>query len=315
MRTFHVQFRHWGVWLLAGTLLSLGSWWLQCSWTAARLARVKLEACRQERQRLGRQMPALTDENNRAILRELAEAERIRAERLAAWSGPEGVAATSGPSTSLDGLIELAAYAEKMRTIAAARRVQTRPGESFGFSSYRQHGPEDGLTAGVRRQRLVLTYLVEGLLQAGPDTLLSVQRRPPRAFGADAGAAGNKPQRKSAAAGPVSRDQSDDFFEPDATLTASADSKAALDAYRLEFSGTSRVLRDFLNRLASEAWPVAVRRVEVGPVAQGRAGTAAPLQAAAGSVTPMTLVPPELSRFVVVVELVKPADLAEGTAP
>ena len=82
------------------------------------------------------------------------------------------------------------------------------------------------------------------------------------------------------------------------------------EAFRLEFTGQTAVLRAFLNSLAALPRPVIVRRVEVEPLTAESGASTAPVAGA-----PVPLVAQNLSKFAVVVECVELLPAPERSAP
>ncbi len=273
-------------------------WLLQQSRLASARTLLALEQKKQERDWLARQSPALSGENETAIVADVAAAGRVRAELRTALQGRDGsLFAPPPPAKSIDAFFELANFVEKLRTRAAQAQVVLKADERFGFAAHANEGPVADQIAAVHRQRLATQYLVETLLESRPLMLLSVRRELPTADGV-------RDQRNRA----------DDFFEMDRSLSLRQAGQVETAAFRLEFTGQTATLRSFLNSLATFRQPVVVRSVEVEPLANevtSRGGPTAPLAAGA----PVPLVRQSLSKFAVTVEFVLLAGNPVSAAP
>ena len=247
-----------------------------------------LEEKKQERDWLARQSPALSPENEAAIATDLTSAGRLLAGLRVALQGREPtVFDAPPPAKSIDAFFELANFVEKLRTRAAQAQVVLKPDERFGFATHTNEGPAAEQLAAVHRQQLATQYLVATLLESRPLALLAVRRERPITDGSR-----------------DSRDRADDFFELDRSLSLRQPGEVESVALRLEFTGQTAALRNFLNSLATFRQPVVVRSVEVEPLAI-EAGSGATAQAVtAGSSVP--LVRQSLSKFAVTVEFVLP---------
>jgi len=285
--------------LLAVAVLPLEGWFWSRSRRQSVRALATLKENEQERDRLARQSPTLSRENEEAIARDLAGAGKVLAALEATLQWPQDGAQTTPPTQAVDLYFNLAAYVERNRTLAARAQVAVNPDERFGFASHAHAGPERGLVPAIWQQRLELQYLVEALLEARPRSLLAVQRERPQT-------AAQRTRRNqvpvpdttvtepAAPGGPTG-----DFFAFDPALTVRVPGLVDSDAFRLEFTGQTAALRTFLNTLAVLEFPAIVRSVEVEPLA-GEGSVAGPVGAGA----PVPLVAQNLSRFAVVIECV-----------
>ncbi len=268
-----------------------GGWLLQHSRRVATQAVAALEQKKQERDRLVRQSPALSPGNEAAITADLAATERVLAEMQQVLQGKEaGLLAAPAPGQSIDAFFALADFIGQLRVRAAQAQVGLKPDERFGFATHTHEGPAVGQLATVHRQRLGAQYLVETLLESHPRALLAVRRERPLADGPSGSA--------------------EDFFELARPLSLREPGQVEGEAFRLEFTGQTAALRNFLNSLASFRQPVVVRSVEVEPLA-----VAAPSVASVTPGLPVPLVKPGLSKFTVVVEFALLAINPVNTAP
>ncbi len=263
---------------------------LRESCLSAGRALAALEQKKQERDWLARQSPALSPENEAAIAMDLTSCGRLLAELRVALQGREPtVFAVPPPAKSVDAFFELANFVEKLRTRAARAQVVLKPHERFGFATHTNEGPAVDQLATVHRQQLATQYLVETLLESRPLALLAVRRERPVADG---------PRD--------SRDRADDFFELDRSLSLRQPGQVESVAFRLEFTGQTAALRNFMNSLATFRQPVGVRSVEVEPLAAAESAASIAQAVTAGS--PVPLVRESLSKFAVTVEFVLPID-------
>ena len=234
---------------------------------AARAGTV-LAAKESELDSLRHHSPALTDENIQAANRNLARAREVRAAYDVALRGaePERWEATV-PPRSLDARFELDSFVDRERRRARQVGVHLKADERFGFASYVHDGPEPDLIPAVHRQRVVVEYLLEVLGTAKPVELMSAKRSQPaaepvrRPRGAGAPEAGERATARTGSAW----EAPEDFFVPDKMTLLRPDRAAGDDVFRLEFTGDTSTLREFLEGLAAFQLPLFVRTVEAFP--------------------------------------------------
>lgn len=289
-----------------GVLAATEGWLWSRHYQESRRALAALAQKKQERDWLAGQSPALSEANEQAIGRDLAHTHKTIAALRAALAGREGGVIAPPPAKAIDLFFDLAAFVEKTRALAARAQVATRPDERFGFATHAHEGPEAGLVPAVFRQRVVLQYLVEALIEARPQSVLAVQRERP--LTAAQRMERNQPSSPGAPppAAPVARGgEAEDFHEFDPALLVRKPGQMDSDAFRLEFTGRTSALRTFLNTLGSFKLPVIVRSVEVEPLAPV-AAPVLPADASPPSGAPDPLVAQNSSRFAVTVEYVLP---------
>ncbi len=287
--------------LLTVAVLSLEGWSWSRNHRRARRALATLEEKKQERDRLTRQTPSLSRENEEAIVRDLADTGRVRAALQAALQEAGAPAAPAARAGDL--FFDLASFAEEIRARAAQAGVTVKPDEHFGFATHRHEGPGSDLIPAVGRQRASVQYLVGALLAAQPRTLVAVQRERPLTA-AQRARRHQVPPPETTSAGPAAAGGApEDFFDFDAALSVRVPGLVDSDAFRLEFTGQTPALRAFLNTLTLSRLPVIVRSVEVEPLAAGRTGANPEGSAADGA--PVPLVAQNPSKFAVVVECVR----------
>lgn len=232
-------------------LFGAGLWWTLRTIDAAGSAERQLASKRHEWRMLTEGEAAATEDTSALLQAKKTAAARQLATLAAKWHGPETEAEPLPPDRAA-AFFELAAMIESLRKTAAAAGVRLQADEYFGFSSHRQTGPEERLIATVHRQQMVVQRLVESLCEASPASLLAVQREQPEA------------ERVGRAQTGVAAD----FFTVDPRWSLRRDSAVKAQAYRIVFTGDTRVLRSLLSRLAVLDLPLSVRLVEVEPLAE-----------------------------------------------
>lgn len=278
-------------------------WLIHASRERARRAEIQLEAKRQERDWLAHRSPALTAENARAIEADLALAERRLVELRASFAGRPWLA--TAPAQPVEAHFAVAAFAKRMRALAAQQRVALRSEENFGFATCANAGPSPELLGAVHRQRVVLEHLLEALFEARPDALIAVARERPLSAAQRAARRAGDGASSEAGEASAASEVAEDFFTPAERLRLAVAGVAESELFRVEFAGRTPALRSFLNALARSPLPVFVRAVEVAPEAAAPAEGTAPDAA-------VPLVAPAASRFAVTVECVELVPTREG---
>ena len=267
-------------------------WLLQRERKQAGRAQAALQQKIAERDWLAKQSPALNAENEQAIAAELVQAGQALADLRADLKGREADWLNAAPPAKpLDAFFDIASFVEKSRAATGQAKVGLAPDEHFGFAAYANEGPAPELVPAVFRQRLLAQRLVETLLEARPLALLGLRREP------------------VAAAQNVAKNVAGDFFTLDRALSVRQPGQLDTLAFRLEFSGQTATLRNFLNSLAGFPQPFIVRSVEVEPLPAIGASVAP----AAGTAVP--LVRQNLSKFAVIVEFVLLNAASAPTSP
>lgn len=208
-----------------------------------------LEQKKQERDWLGALSPAPTPENETAIAAALGAARENLRRLRDDLAGAEIVADEPLPARPVDSLFALTEFTEKMRRKAIKAQVALKPQESFGFASYAQEGPPVEAIPTVYRQQRTVQELLDAMLAVRPQALLAVNRE--------------RPPTQEEGGGPAGRA---DYFAPAPSLLVRRPGLLETDVFRLEFTGQTDVLRDFLAALANLSRPVLVRSVEVEPL-------------------------------------------------
>ena len=303
----------WTVLFGTGALLVAEGWLWHRGQLDALRADALLAQRRVERARLAGHSPAPTPENEREVQQARSQLEAHLADRRATLRVDAGGASTATPMvTSADAYFALADFVARTRALSAREHVMLRPNECFGFAAYAHQGPTPALIAPVLWQRSIIDSLLSELISAHPLALVSAQRERPRL-------ASERSRRKAMAAGqsPGSKNDrvddaglTEDCFRFDGPLALRTLGVVDSEAFRLEFTGRTEVLRDFLNRMAILPRPVLVREVQVEPVADVTKGAAAISRGVAG-----TGATTAVSRFAVFVELLEPFEVQEGAPP
>ena len=280
---------------------SLGVWQLRGQIQEDRRTRARLDRLNAECASLSQVMPVLGDEDE--LARDLVAAENaVRAARFNV-----GNRVIESAKTPLEAYFEISRGLEQLRAHALAAEVAVRSDESFGFAAFRGAGPAKEAVPVVLQQFHAVRELVEILFESRPLGLVMLQRLNPP----------GSPGQSSPTAGSVRlkgrTDQADlppDYFEMAGELSLRLPDNYSGQAYRLVFSGQTRVLRDFLNRLAGHAQPVFVRSVEVEPLDVESTGL--PTDSTAARLVPM--VTRNISRFTVMLQLIDEANPPETPA-
>lgn len=269
-----------------------------------------LEQKKRERDWFARLSPALSEENEQAIARDLTNTQKVLAALCSALEGSEARTLGSPPAKAIDLYFYLADFVEKTRGRAARAQVTAKPDERFGFASYANEGPEADLVPAVFRQGVAGQFLVEALIEAHPRSILAVQRERP--LTAALRAQRNQLPQSGSDAVPTFAPggQPGDFFDFDPQLSVRAPGRVDSEAFRLEFTGQTTALRAFLNTLASFERPVIVRSVEVEPLASGD-----PMGGSVLPGAPVPLVAQNFSRLAVIVEFLQPVPVPGKSAP
>lgn len=274
-------------------------WMLQRAIRRAGQAQTVLRQKGEEQDMLQRRSPSPDEKNEQNVVLALTEnRERLAAIRTALAGADARISSAPMPTKSVDAFFEIAGFVEKTRTAATQAQVAVRPDDYFGFGSHASEGPAPEVLSAVWRQRIALGTLLDALLEARPTSLLAVQRERPLARGS---AATPKPV--------AGHEVSADFFVPAPALLLKLSEKIEGDVFRLEFTGHTPVLRDFLNTLVKAPGLFVVRSVEVEPLPDAKSANA--LRGIEGAVP---VVVPALSRFAVIVEAVTLVDDLEKPA-
>ena len=263
-----------------------------------------------EYERLLNHHPSLTRENLDLVQQDRRNVE----ENLASIRMALGADADMGdffgvvPATSQDAYFDLQnfvdSYRERARQVGGeeGEGVRIRDNESFSFSRYGTRGPPSALIEDVHKPRQIAGYLLDALFEARPTELVRIRRE-------------NVAARRDTD-GPGGGD-GEDFFTISQAMSARLPGFVETYAFQLTFTGYTRTLRDFLNRLSGFEIPVLVRGVEVAPASAAGTGTAATGERRAPVASPATtesagddngavpIVTPHLSRFVVTVEYIE----------
>ncbi len=279
-------------------LAGVGGWQWHEQRLAARRARAVLAQKSQERDWFARLAPAPSAENVETIAADLAATEKTIVALRASLAGTARQPLDAAPpGRPLDAYFDLAGYVERMRALAARAQVALKPDERFGFAAHAHEGPGEPLVPAVHRQRVVLQWLVESLLESRPRALLAVQRQQPL----------TAPQRAGREAASVI--DGPDYFAPDPRLSLRVPGLVEGEAFRLEFTGQTAALRAFLAAVSSFKLLVVVRSIEVEPLAE--AAEAGPNPSAGLPVVPgaapapVPIIRQTLSKFAVTLECVE----------
>ncbi len=145
--------------------------------------------------------------------------------------------------------------------------VAIRDGFAFGFDQYADEAtiPEDAAAIPLLdKQRQILTYILDKLLESDPYSIQSVERELVEVTEAKPGVATG--------------------FQVDPAVTARVPGAIDTMAFRITYTGYTASLRDFLNYLAAFDMPIVVRSIDVSrPNAAAAGGKAVAAGKASGS--------------------------------
>lgn len=237
--------------------------------TASRAAVERLEQRKSELMEMSQLVPPPTRETATAIEKDLVNAQAALAAMQAELKGrgpaAERIHSAKVPAARTDAYFDLATFVEKARERAAKHEVEVRPEAArFGFAAFAHEGPMQEHIEPVFRQRQIVQYLVDALIDARPRAIVSIKRertvsKAEREARAAALANGESLPEPEFEEGP-------DYFVIDPRVSARVPGFIDTSAFRLVFIGQTAAARTFLNRLASFELPVLVREVEVGTV-------------------------------------------------
>lgn len=298
------------VFLVSVLTISGEAWLVRRTHNDARSAVAVLDQKKQERENLLRCSPGPSEENERAVSHDLEAAREKLAAALATLVVPDaGIFTAPPPAKPIEAYFDIAGFVENTREFAAKAQVVIRPDEHFGFSSHASEGPAMELLPAVFRQRVAIKFLLEALFEAHPAALISVQRENPLTMSQSSRSTPSGPAGTDAAKPPVKPGEPADFFELSKAISLRVAGQMNSTAFRIEFSGQTRTLRTFLNRLASCSLPVVVRSVEAEPLPAPPATGAGPSSVTESAVP---IIAQNFSRFRVIVEVVAPLNGTGG---
>lgn len=300
-----------GVLILATTMIvGFESWLLWRARLDASHALTGLDQKRREREDLQQRLPQPTGETARVITEDLASASAKVSEVRATLSKSADQAAVSASVKSIDAYFEIARFVETERAAAKRLNVAIRSDEHFGFRSHASEGPDVLILPTVLNQCVVAEKLIDALLTSGPSALIAVQRERPVALLQRRNKDDGRLQKNIRAQPETRHEEAADFFDPVQSISLRVPGKIETSAFKVEFSGVTRALRDFVNALAASETPFFVRSVEVEPLADL---PRTPIASGASS-APIPVVTNSLSRFRVTIELLESLRETEETA-
>lgn len=193
-----------------------------------------------------------------------------------------------------DFYFELVDFGVKLREKAAGRGVALRdPQETFGFREFieKKQGPAVGELPAVHRQREVLRFITEALIEAGPREILSVSRLtatpPPPPSASPTEDVSSAPSAGNALKAGAAASAAPAVNWPAALLPAGT--VQAADGFRLEFSGQTESLRGFLTAMTTAPWPLVVSEIETALPRAKKAAQSKRHSEASASATPFAI--------------------------
>jgi hypothetical protein len=255
-----------------------------------RSAARRIERLTAERRSLDASAPSPNQPNADLILEDLADADMVRSKLAAQLSSPDvelEMRGTRSPMQRSDAFFQIAQFVEKMRESAMRRGIQVKGDEQFGFGAYAHDAPRLSEIAEIMRRRRALESVLNALFDARPIELLSVQCETAVNLARQAGTP------RTGASDPKN------VFTVDPRLSVRVAGAVDGCGFKIRFTGSTQVLRNFLNALAVHERPLVVRSVEVESVAGDSS------QGAAKRAGPAAITGIPVSRFDVVVEAIE----------
>jgi hypothetical protein len=270
--------------------------------------------------------PAPNEANKAAVEADLRRTENalatMRKELQGRGALAENLRKLNPPTEPTEAFFNLETFVEKTRQKAQTAEVKIKPGERFSFYTYDRTGPERELISQVFRQRQVIEYLMDALIDSRPSELISLHRERPLTKAQQAAIAAGRPSSLQSGSG--NNQGNTDFFEIDPRISARVPGFVGATAFRLTFISETSSLRTLLNKLATFELPLVVRGVEVEPVSKSQEAVPGAQDNSLNSIfgtasvastepppKPKPLVEKVLSKFTVTVELI---DLVEAPA-
>ncbi len=258
--------------LVALLAFGVGCYLAYSSWSQTGSLKTQIERDTRRLQQLSSQSPAPESHNLLAATQNLKQ---LRTELQQSIDALEGSFDPRKSTDSLRVLSEVQRMIVNFRRQAANAGVQIPEGEGFGFGLYIEEVPElsSEVVPLVDLQRQVLLFTVNQLIQALgqnpeeestdatiPGSIVAIERElvenPDRRYGTT-----NATGRGS------SSDLPRDTFIIDPLVSARVPGALETLAFRFQFTGYTRDLREFLNSLAGAELPIVIRSVEAAPAA------------------------------------------------
>ncbi len=287
--------------LATAVIVGFESWLLWRTRVEVGHVLISLDQKKRERDDLQQRLPPPTAETARLTTEAVAAASAKLLAARAALSNSAGRTAAPASAKSIDAYFEIARFVETERSAAKRLDIAIRPDEHFGFSSHANEGPEASILPTVLGQRVAVEKLIDALFAAGPVALIGVQRERPSAILQSNNLGQGRPEKNIRGKLEARGDEGADFFEPGQSISLRASGKIVASAFRVEFSGQTLALRNYLNALGGSEMPFFVRSVEVEPLADVPKTTIV----SGASSAPIPIVTNSLSRFRITVELLE----------
>ena len=202
-----------------------------------------------------RELPSPSKENVELAEQNVIDLQNTRTahERDLMGQGNLGLTDPNDPNFEFSVQQKIRSYALKMRNICATSKPPIKLDDGsvndFGFSNYVSRSTTTNnqeLAAAIDKQRAILEYLVEKLLESKIHRLISVKR-----------------ENLESKFNPNMTIANEDVFFLDPLVTARVEGAINTYAFRLEFAGHTECLRLFFNRLSKFELPVVVRDVNI----------------------------------------------------
>lgn len=230
------------------------------------------------------------------------------------------------PASASDLLFEIQSFVDRYNALARAPGddidpIQLPANFGFSFRNLIDGGvpPEDAQIPGLWKQKEIIQYLMDSLYASGPISITAVEREllvQPSPGQEDTRPRRTQPTERSGR--PTARTTPQGIFAINPLISARVPGAVETMAFRIQFTGYTSALRDFLVQLSSFELPIVVRSVEVAPapatatrrdddVFGGIFGTQRPQPEAAGveDRARRPVVVDNVSRFTIVVEFIQ----------
>lgn len=182
------------------------------------------------------------------------------------------------PASASDLLFEVQSFVDRYNALARAPGDEIDPIQlpaNFGFSfrNLLDSGvpPEDSQIPGLWKQKEIIQYLMDSLYASGPISITAVDRE---LLVQDPVQEETRSRRGQTSGRSSSRNTTQGIFSINPLISARVPGAVETLAFRIQFTGYTSALRDFLVQLSSFELPVVVRSVEVAPAPAGATAAA-----------------------------------------
>lgn len=233
---------------------------------AGRRADVRLHRAERELDKIRQQQPGPTAASASALATDIDEARRTFVAMGNALAAGAQKPVEAAPNPSADLFFAIGGLVETIGGRARELNIRLAPEAlGLGFSAYGQEGPEPARGESVRQQLESVGRLLDALLAARPEAILSLQRETPLT-GSERQALHAPARRGEHPVPPVNKAPRGgaDYFAIDPRWSVVAAGTVDATAFRFVFTGTTNVLRAFIGGVSADKGDL-VRSIEVEP--------------------------------------------------